>query len=545
VRLETDVAIVGAGPVGVTTANLLGRYGVDTVLIDRETGVVDYPRAVGIDDEGLRTLQAAGLADDVLADAIQNVPLRFYDARGRCLAEVSPSSREFGWYRRNIFMQPLAERTLRAGLERFPHVRTLLGHEHVRLEQSPAAVRLELRRDDGTRVDVDARYVVAADGGRSGIRDALGVRLAGETHPRKWVVVDCANDPLDAPYTALHCDPRRPYVCAHMPFDFRRWEFMLFPGEDAEEMLAPAKVRELLRHHVPDPSVVDVVRARVYTHHSRIAERFVVGRVALAGDAAHLMPPWAGQGLNTGLRDAFNLAWKLAAVVRGAAGPGLLASYEAERRAHAQAMIDLSTTLGRILSPTSTLTARSRDAFFRAATIAPGARRWILEMRFKPRPAYASGVFVPGGSRDRRRGGDPVGRMFIQPDVETGTGTCVRLDEVLGPGFAVVGFECDPAGHLDAAGTAALGALDAAVLRVVESRAGDVHHRRTDAWPGTTVVEDVENLLRPWFHRHGANVVVLRPDRYVAALCDARDLAGSLVSLRSRLGRTSRPEGAR
>lgn len=535
-RLTTDVAIVGGGPVGVTIANLLGRYGVDTVLVERETDVVDYPRAVGIDDEGLRTLQAAGLADLVLAGAIQNVPLRFYDARGRCLAEVSPSSREFGWYRRNVFMQPLAERTLRAGLARFPHVRALFGHEHVGLDQHPAGARLELRRDDGAAVEVEARFVVAADGGRSTVRDQLGVRLAGDTHPRKWVVVDCANDPLDAPYTALHCDPRRPYVCAHMPFDFRRWEFMLFPGEDAEEMLAPAKVRELLRHHVPDPAAIDVVRARVYTHHSRIAERFVVGRVALAGDAAHLMPPWAGQGLNTGLRDAFNLAWKLAAITRGAAAPSLLTSYEQERRAHAQAMIDLSTTLGRILSATRALAARSRDAAFRAVAIAPGVRSWILEMRFKPQPAYPSGAFVTDPGRARRRH-QPVGRMFIQPTVETGAGTCVRLDDVLGTGFAVVGFECDPTEHLDEAGAAALRELDPTVLRVVESRAGDVHRLRPHTWPGTTLVEDVENLLRPWFHRHEANVVVLRPDRYVAALCDARDLSGALVGLRALLGR--------
>ncbi|MEO5663628.1 MAG: FAD-dependent monooxygenase, partial [Nocardioides sp.] len=133
--ISTDVAVIGAGPVGAITANLLGQLGIATVLVDRSTEVIDYPRAVGIDDEGLRTLQTAGLADAVVADAIQNVPLKFFDARGRCFADVRPSSREFGWYRRNVFTQPLAEKALRAGLERFPHVRTLLGHELIEMHQ--------------------------------------------------------------------------------------------------------------------------------------------------------------------------------------------------------------------------------------------------------------------------------------------------------------------------------------------------------------------------------------------------------------------------
>jgi 3-(3-hydroxy-phenyl)propionate hydroxylase len=513
--LSTDVIVVGAGPVGATIANLLGCLGVDTVLVDRATEVIDYPRAIGIDDEGLRTMQAAGLADAILADAIQNVPLKFFDARGRCFADVQPRAREYGWYRRNVFTQPQAERALRAGLERFPHVHEHLGHELLDLDQDRSGVRATLKRDDGETVEVRARYLVGADGGRSTVRELLGVPLLGDTHPRKWVVIDCAHDPLDAPYTALHCDPRRPYVCAHMPYDHRRWEFMLFPGEDADEMLAPAKVRALLATHVDEPDSLDIVRARVYTHHSRLAERFVVGRVALAGDAAHLMPPWAGQGLNTGLRDAANLAWKLAACVRGTAGPALLATYEEERRQHARAMIDLSTTLGRILSPTRRSTARGRDLLLRAATITPAAKSWLLEMRFKPQPVHRSGFFVP---ESRTRGKPPtVGRMFVQPDVEV-DGRLAKLDDVLGLGFALVGFECDPAAGLDEASAEALRGLDAKVVRVIESRAGEVHRRRPTSWPGTTVVEDVANELRPWFRRRGADVVLLRPDRYVAAV---------------------------
>lgn len=350
VEHRAQVAVVGAGPVGVTIANYLGRYGVRTVLIDRSEQIVDYPRAVGMDDECLRSFQGIGLADEMLADMIQNVPLKMFAADGRCLADIRPDSKEYGWPRRNIFMQQIAERTLRAGLGRYPHVRNLLGHELVRLEQDGTEVRLHLDGAQGQRALVHAEYVVGADGGRSTVREQLGIPLSGDTHPRKWVVIECDNDPLDAPYTGLHGDPKRPYVCLDLPYNYRRWEFMLFPGEDADAMLRPEKVCELLTGHVPDPTALNIIRARVYTHHSRVADRFVDGRICLAGDAAHLMPPWAGQGLNTGVRDATNVAWKMAAVVTGRAHPRILATYDTERREHARAMVNLSDTIGRLLS---------------------------------------------------------------------------------------------------------------------------------------------------------------------------------------------------
>lgn len=521
-----SVAVVGAGPVGVTAANLLGVYGVTTLIIDREPDIVGYPRAIGVDDEALRTFQTVGLVEDVLRGAIQNVPLKFFDASGHCLADVRPTGQDHGWYKRNIFTQPVAEAALRLGLKRFPHVTTMLGAEMRDLRQDENGVTLCLVDDRGQPREVRADYVIAADGGRSPTRTLLGIPLEGATHSRKWVVIDCANDPLDAPYTALHCDPRRPYVCAHLPDDHRRWEFMLFPDEDADEMLTPERVNHLLHHHVRDPSAVNVIRARVYTHHSRIAARFVDGRVALAGDAAHLMPPWAGQGMNTGIRDVTNLCWKLAAIVQASAQPSLLDTYNRERRPHAQAMIDLSTTLGRILSPTRRSLAHARDWFLRAASLAPAVKRWVLEMRFKPVPHYRNGFVAPEDSGTRV---PSVGRMLAQPLVETVGGAHARLDDVLGPWFAVIGFECDPLARLSDAELSAVKTFRPRVVKVVESRAGERHHRQHCVDRDTVVVEDVHNELRSWFQARGRNVVLVRPDRYVAAMTTA-DAFGPVIT---------------
>ncbi|WP_020646256.1 bifunctional 3-(3-hydroxy-phenyl)propionate/3-hydroxycinnamic acid hydroxylase [Amycolatopsis balhimycina] len=525
---RVQVAIVGAGPVGATAANLLGTYGVTTLIIDREPDVVGYPRAIGVDDESLRTFQTIGLAGEVLRSAIQNVPLKFFDASGHCLADIRPTAQDFGWYKRNIFLQPEAEAVLRRGLRRFPHVQVMLGTELRQIRQDADGVTLSFVGEDGAR-EVRADYVIAADGGRSTVRGLLGIPLEGSTHPRKWVVIDCANDPLEAPYTALHCDPRRPYVCAHLPDDRRRWEFMLFPGEDAGEMLAPDRVAGLLRHHLADPGVVDVIRARVYTHHSRIAARFADGRIALAGDAAHLMPPWAGQGMNTGIRDVTNLCWKLTAIVRDQADHSLFLTYEQERRPHAKAMIDLSTTLGRILSPTRRSLAHARNWFLRAASLAPAVKRWVLEMRFKPVPRYQAGFVAPGPHLPG------VGRMFVQPRVETGEGTHPRLDDVLGPWFAVIGFECDPLAKLGDAELAAVKVFRPRIVKIVESRAGERHHRQHCADQDTIVVEDVHNELRPWFQARARDVVVVRPDRYVAAMTTADELGPVVTNLAGQL----------
>ena len=517
---HVPVVVVGGGPNGIALANLLGVYGVQAVVLEREREILPYPRAVGMDDEALRLFQTAGLAEPLLADMIPNVPLRMFRADGQCFADIRASTREFGWWRRNIFMQQIAEQTLRQGLARHPHVTLRLGQEVIALQQDADGVTLQVRGDDGRTEALHCDYCVAADGGRSPLREMLGVALAGRTHAIKWLVVDVRNAPLDAPYTALNCDPSRPNVCIYLPYGYRRWEFMVFADEDEQAIASPESVRRLLAPHVADPQAVEIVRARTYTHHSRVAERFVVGRVALIGDAAHLSPPWIGQGLNAGLRDAGNLAWKLAGIVQGRLQPAVLASYHDERHRHAKAMIDLADVFGAMLMPTSRLKAWLRDRFFSAVRLLPGVKNHVLQMRFKPMPKYEQGVVVP------MPGMPMVGRMLIQPDVEDASGQRRKLDDVLGPWFALIGWQFDPQEALDPAQRAVWQALGARFVRIDRARCGHAPGQRMQATDGTVCVEDTDNQFSDWMDAHPGSLIVLRPDRYIAAQCHtAVDLA--------------------
>lgn len=542
--VDTDVLVVGAGPCGVLLANLLGTYGTRTIVIDREPDVVGYPRAVGIDDESLRSCQAVGLVDAVLADTLQNMPIRYYTSWGRCFAHVKPSERPFGWPRRNLFLQPLLEGTLRDGLKRFAGVDLRVGHTLAGVEQHDTGVTAAVVGPAGEPVTIRARYLVGADGGRSTVRELVGIELAGTTEPVKWLVVDVEHDQLDAPYSAVYCDPDSPTLMVPLPYGMRRFEFRLRPGDDEDAVVRPAHVRRLLAERYGSTPLPDVVRARVYLHHSRVAGTFRAGRVLLAGDAAHLQPPFFGQGMNSGLRDATNLAWKLAAVARGVAGPTVLDSYDAERRPHATEMVAFATRMGALYRPRSRATERVRDLVFRAVQTVPGGRDYILQMKYKPMPRYTTGVLTGVAAGDRA---DPVGRMFPQPFVDTDTGR-VRLDDVIGPWFAVLCLADEPAA-LDPAAVAWWRSIGARVVHVVRPRAlpyGAPRRLGPDGPAGDTVtVEDADGALRDWrLARPGDEVVVLRPDRYVAATCTVAGFAAATAALRTTLGTPERKAAA-
>ncbi|MBW7984045.1 bifunctional 3-(3-hydroxy-phenyl)propionate/3-hydroxycinnamic acid hydroxylase [Enterobacillus tribolii] len=524
VQYATQVAILGAGPVGLMMANYLGQMGVDVLLIEKLDKLIDYPRAIGIDDEALRTVQSVGLIEKVLPHTTPWHAMRFLTPKGRCFADIQPMTDEFGWSRRNAFIQPQVDEILFAGLQRFPNVRWLFSREVEAFSQQHDRVMLNLKGPDGERETVRAGWMVACDGGASQVRHTLNIPFEGKTAPDKWIVIDIANDPLGMPHIYMCCDPVRPYVSAALPHGVRRFEFMVMPGETEAQLSEPQAMRQLLSKVLPDPDRIELIRQRVYTHNARLAERFRVDRILLAGDAAHIMPVWQGQGYNSGMRDAFNLAWKLALVVNGKAGDKLLDTYQQERRDHARAMIDLSVTAGHVLAPPKRWMGTVRDALSWALNYFPPVKRYFLEMRFKPMPQYQSGALVA----DKNAKNSPVGKMFIQPKVTLEGAETLLLDDVIGAGFAVIAWGSNPLWGLSEQQIARWRSVGTRFIQVVPEV--QIHAAQDNA-EGVVRVGDTQGRLKAWFAGYPASIVVLRPDRFVAATAIPQTLGKTMEAL--------------
>ena len=423
VTVEHDVVIVGYGPVGAVLANLLGRDGLDVAVFEPTHDVYHLPRAAHFDDEVMRVFETLGLAEAMLPVTAPVLGMDFVAADGTTLFGFSAAERPrpHGWETGYMFRQPELERVLRAGVERWPTVQVHLGHQVTALDGPDGRLQV-LDLASGAERTVRARYVVGCDGARSLVRKALGISLDDSGFDQPWLVVDTdllngtgAGTGAALPERILQiCDPARPATFVPSAGRHRRWEFMAVDGETPEELTDPATIARLLAPWVSVGRDVEVVRAAVYSFHALVAREWRRGNVLLAGDAAHQMPPFLGQGMCAGIRDAANLAWKLTLVVRGLADDGLLDTYQSEREPHVRAITDLAVSLGGIIQTTDAALAAERDAGFRSSDGAP--------------PPAGLPRLGPGLSH----GDDPaVGRPF--PQAHPGD------DATLGPGFAIVG----------------------------------------------------------------------------------------------------------
>lgn len=345
---DCDVIIIGGGPTGVFLGNLLGARGIRVVIVEKEAQTYDLPRAVHFDGEVMRLFQSAGLAEAVFATVRVNPGMLFKDPSGKVLVDWSRDTGigPMGWHESYRCHQPGLERVLRQGLARFPGV-TFLGDcnatglsqdgDHVTVSTDAGAFR--------------ARYVVACDGAASPVRHWLGIEMEDLGFRERWLVVDLGllrDRPDLGDHSIQFCDPKAPATYVRGTGMRRRWEIRMEPGDP--DAFDEAEIWSRLQRWIT-PEEAEIERAATYTFRSRLARRWQAGRVFLAGDAAHQMPPFMGQGMCAGFRDAANLAWKLAAVLDGAS-EGVLASYESERVPNARAFIELSTDLGRLINRT-------------------------------------------------------------------------------------------------------------------------------------------------------------------------------------------------
>jgi 3-(3-hydroxy-phenyl)propionate hydroxylase len=353
-----DVAIVGLGPVGATLANLLGQSGITTLVLEREAACYHLPRAVQFDDEVMRTFQTIGLADKIAAKTRLNIGMRFVDRNGKLLLnwprpqEVSAQ----GWHASYRFHQPDLETVLRDGLARFPEVEVRSRCEAFMLDDRDDHV--ELRYEDlacGRVHRVRASYVIGCDGARSLVRRFLESGMEDLGFHERWLVVDVLLNrpkPELGDHSIQYCDPARPATYVRGPENRRRWEIAVLPEESSAEISAPARVWQLLERWLA-PDEAELERAAVYTFHSLVADAWRRGRLLLAGDAAHQTPPFMGQGMCAGIRDAVNLAWKLTLAVRGA-DPALLDTYASERRPNAREYVATAARLGGLINASGT-----------------------------------------------------------------------------------------------------------------------------------------------------------------------------------------------
>ncbi|GAB3570938.1 bifunctional 3-(3-hydroxy-phenyl)propionate/3-hydroxycinnamic acid hydroxylase [Amycolatopsis endophytica] len=507
-----EVVVVGAGPTGLTLANLLAQQGVSVTVLERAGSACSEPRAVALADESLRTLHLLGLVPALAPNLVWDSAAHYFGLGGRRLATTRPGHGRLGFPRKNLFDQPdLVEVLVKGALDRGVEIRHGAHVTGLRQDRDGVTVLTE------GGAEWRCRYLVACDGGTSTVRDRLGIGMSGSSQAERWIVLDMIHDPHDERASLFYCDPGRPAVVVPGVRGRCRYEFMLLPGENDEEVLTDAFLTGLLARFRPfDPA--HVRRRAVYAAHRLVARQWRRERVFLAGDAAHMMPPFAGQGLNSGIRDARNLAWKLAAATGGRANAALLDSYERERRPHSEQMVRLSAALGRIVMTTSRRRALARDLAFGLLHLVPPIRSYVTGMRFFPEPQVSGGCVVGTGA--------PVGQQLPAPTVTDAAGTGHRLDELLGIGWAVVALEPrhDPATFtaLDRSALAPLAASRVSVLP---------RDRIPRDCPATRVFADTDAMLP--FPANGEPLLLLvRPDRYICAAFrpgDADRVAGRLT----------------
>lgn len=491
-KLKCDVAIVGAGPVGAVLAGLLAQKGVSVFVADKSDAVYPMPRAAHFDHEIMRVFQQLGIVDDIQDSILSVGRYVFQNSEGETLLEFDASRpADTGW-KSYMMHQPGIEHALRCKLKQSPHVTFLTGTALEAFEDNGDHVVSRWNNQDGG-IEVTSRYLVGCDGGTSAVRRAMGIRLDDLGFDEPWLVLDLVVRPENGfpTHNIQYCDPARPTTYVLMGNSRRRFEFMLKPGETAESIVEDAAITSLLEPWNQN-DIVSVERKAVYRFHALVAESWQQGNVFLAGDAAHQMPPFAGQGMCSGIRDAVALSWRIPLALNGFSENRLFSSYQAEREPHVRAITQAAIETGRVVCALDPAIAAARDEQMKAAKAA-GAEQPSIES-----PPFQI-VFGLSGAAES-------GKRFFQPSAEVDA-ALMRLDDVLGPQAWLI-----------SAGSFNSGMIDRR-LNILQVSTSDPR------------LAAFRSQLEGWLKRAGAESVLVREDRYVFGTGDAGELVSAYQSM--------------
>ena len=486
-QLTFDIAIVGLGPVGATLANILGQYELSTIILERDPATYHLPRAVAFDDEVMRIFQSIELANQINEIVEVGAGAHFVDKNGKVLVnwarpqEVGPN----GWFLNYRFHQPELEKILRKGLSRFPSVKTLLHREVCSITEYENGVDVEYKNlKTGKLNNIRAGFVIGCDGANSFTRNRIGRGFEDLGFHEPWLVVDVIlkkHMPDLGPQSVHHCNPNRSATYVFLAGNRRRWEFRLKPEDDPIEISRPEKVWSMLNQWIgPDDATLE--RAIVYTFHSSIAEQWLRGRLLIAGDAAHQTPPFMGQGMCAGIRDVFNLGWKLDSVFKGRASEDLLDTYELERKPHVRAFIDLTVKMGHLINTTA--------SSLISGIVSTGADE-------PPKLSQLRPTLGIGLSACRT---DWTGQLFPQPRLQSGK----LLDDLVGRRFAIL--------------------MRREFLQQLPHKI-KLKMEKLDI----IAINDPATGIQGWCNNKDINAVLIRPDRYILGGAKTLEEVGALI----------------
>ena len=510
-----DVIIVGMGPSGLVLGGLLANYGISVGIFEKKESTVTEPRAVSIDDESLRTLQSFSVHQAVLKNVSQNYGSHYYDAKGKLFLKVEPNSRENGFFKRNAFDQPTFEMTLREHLKKKNNININFLHTLVSIKNETNRVIANFTNSKGLKKSFLARYLVGCDGGQSTVRDLIGAVMKGSSFNQNWLVVDIYKTRNFFRHTEVHCNPKRPSITLPGPSGIRRYEFKLNDGESSKKFREDF-TRELLRNAGKDGKA-KIRRSAVYHFHALISSAWRKKSVFIAGDAAHLSPPFAGQGMNSGIRDVGNLGWKLAVAIKKPKSKDVLETYYLERKEHCWALISLAIRMGKIMTPKSKLGSFFNASFFRLIKINKTLLSHVSQMKYRPKPKISRGIVFFHG-KETRIDKKLIGTLFPQPLVHDKKGIASYLDDILGNKFSLVCYVNNYEAYIS---------LEKCLNKFSKTcKVVVLLHQSCMIFPSRhEVVRDSNNLLEKTDLRVPENsILLIRPDKIISAIYNGNNL---------------------